>query len=467
MFFVPQVRRNPHIEIIPLSTGCLGACTYCKTKHARGQLGSYSPELLIERVRAAAADPCVREIWLSSEDTGAYGRDIGTDLPTLLRGMLAELPPDGTVMLRVGMTNPPFILEHLEAIAEALQHPACFSYLHVPVQSGSDAVLRGMSREYTVAEFERVCDTLLAEVPGVDLATDIIAGFPGETAADHGDTLRLLEKYRFPHTHISQFYPRPGTPAARMKRVPTDVVKARSREITTLVESWTDAHAALVGTMHRSCVVDTAADGRSLVAHTKSYVQVLLDAEAPDGSGSLMGCVVEARIVSAGRWSVKGEVERVVFRPPGAVAGAAASGITRNGTASAVVDRGKADVKAAQSSVSCLTAEVQSTRAEVSSNASWRGVSEGFALKADSNAASFTGTSIKSLSVGGAPAETAAVIETREKYSAPAQLHAAPEGTSVDLESSVVDAFLQKLIWFGVIGGLLAVLVSGVLTLLE
>ncbi|EFJ44304.1 hypothetical protein VOLCADRAFT_64943 [Volvox carteri f. nagariensis] len=205
---LPKVRRNRHIEIVPISTGCLGACTYCKTKHARGHLGSYDPAALVERVRQAAADPWVREIWISSEDTGAYGRDIGCSLPELLDALIAVLPPDGRTMLRVGMTNPPYVLEHLEALSAALRHPCVFSYLHVPVQSGSDAVLDSMKREYTVAEFRRVVDTLLAGVPGMELATDIITAFPGESPGDHVRTLELLRQYRFPHTHISQFYPR-------------------------------------------------------------------------------------------------------------------------------------------------------------------------------------------------------------------------------------------------------------------
>ena len=75
---LPKVRRNRHIEVLPLSTGCLGACTYCKTKHARGHLGSYAPEALVAQLCSAVADPAIREVWLSSEDTGAYGRDIGT-----------------------------------------------------------------------------------------------------------------------------------------------------------------------------------------------------------------------------------------------------------------------------------------------------------------------------------------------------------------------------------------------------
>ncbi|BDA40551.1 probable threonylcarbamoyladenosine tRNA methylthiotransferase at N-terminal half [Coccomyxa sp. Obi] len=310
---LPKVRRNARIEILPLSTGCLGACTYCKTKHARGQLGSYELEALVERAAAAAADPLVREIWLSSEDTGAYGRDLGTSLPELLRALVAALPADGRTMLRIGMTNPPFILEHLPAIAEVLNHPCVFSYLHVPVQSGSDAVLTAMNREYNSAQFCRVADTLLGLVPGLELATDIICGFPGETDEDFEATMALVRKYRFPHTHISQFYPRPGTPAARMKKLPNGVAKARSRALTVLVDSFTDCYERLVGTLQRVCVVEMAADGRRFVGHTKSYTQVLLEPQE-----GLMGSVVTVRITAAARWNITGDVVAVQYQPPGA-----------------------------------------------------------------------------------------------------------------------------------------------------
>ncbi len=145
---LPKIRRNPRLEIIPLSTGCLGSCTYCKTKHARGKLGSYQPQAIIERV-ASAVQEGVKEIWLTSEDTGAYGRDIGTSLPELCIRIVRELP--GDCMLRIGMTNPPYILEHLPAMAAILAHPRVFSFLHIPVQSGNDTVLTKMNREYTRA----------------------------------------------------------------------------------------------------------------------------------------------------------------------------------------------------------------------------------------------------------------------------------------------------------------------------
>lgn len=158
MLDLPKIRKNKLVEIIPLSTGCLGSCTYCKTRHARGKLGSYDPTAIVDRARQAIEEG-VMEIWLTSEDTGAYGRDIGTDLPTLLKSIIKIMPSH--TMLRLGMTNPPFILEHLQAMSDIMNHPRVYQFLHVPVQSGSNPVLDKMNREYTVEEFNEVCDHLL------------------------------------------------------------------------------------------------------------------------------------------------------------------------------------------------------------------------------------------------------------------------------------------------------------------
>ncbi|KAF8405803.1 hypothetical protein HHK36_007880 [Tetracentron sinense] len=298
---LPKVRKNKFIEILPINVGCLGACTYCKTKHARGHLGSYTVDSLVGRVRTVIADG-VREIWLSSEDTGAYGRDIGVNLPILLNAIVAELPPDRSTMLRIGMTNPPFILEHLKEIADVLCHPCVYSFLHVPVQSGSDSILSVMNREYTVTEFRTVVDTLTQLVPGMHIATDIICGFPGETDEDFAQTVSLIQEYNFPHVHISQFYPRPGTPAARMKKVPSTKVKKRSRELTSIFESFTPYH-GMEGQVERIWITEIATDGIHLVGHTKGYVQVLV--VAPE---SMLGTSADVKITSVGRWSVFGKV---------------------------------------------------------------------------------------------------------------------------------------------------------------
>lgn len=165
---LPKVRRNPLIEIIAINTGCLNQCTYCKTKHARGDLGSYPPEEIIARAVQAFEEGVV-EIWLTSEDTGTYGRDIGSSLPELL-WKLVEVIPEGC-RLRLGMTNPPYILDYLDEMAKIMAHPRVYSFLHVPVQSGSDSVLGDMKREYCRADFERVVNTLQSQIAGMTIAT--------------------------------------------------------------------------------------------------------------------------------------------------------------------------------------------------------------------------------------------------------------------------------------------------------
>lgn len=289
---LPKIRKNPLIEIIAINTGCLNQCSYCKTKHARGDLGSYPPKEIVARAKQAFEEGVV-ELWLTSEDTGAYGRDIGVTLPELL-WQLVEVIPNGA-MLRIGMTNPPYILEHLEEMAKLLNHPQVYSFLHVPVQSASDNVLADMKREYCADDFRHVVDFLKDKVPGVTIATDIICGFPTETWEDFQETVALVEKYKFPSLFINQFYPRPGTPAARMKRLPTEEVKRRTREVSKVFHSY-HPYDHKVGERQTVLVTEDSKDGAHFVGHNKFYDQVLIH----KSEGDFMGKMVQVEITSAG-----------------------------------------------------------------------------------------------------------------------------------------------------------------------
>ncbi|XP_067147005.1 threonylcarbamoyladenosine tRNA methylthiotransferase isoform X2 [Apteryx mantelli] len=295
---LPKIRKNPLIEIISINTGCLNACTYCKTKHARGDLASYPIEELVDRAKQSFQEG-VCEIWLTSEDTGAYGRDIGTDLPTLL-WKLVEAIPEGA-MLRLGMTNPPYILEHLEEMAKILNHPRVYAFLHIPVQSASDSVLMDMKREYCVADFKRVVDFLKEKVPGITIATDIICGFPGEMDEDFQETMKLVEQYRFPSLFINQFYPRPGTPAAKMHQVPAAVKKQRTKDLSQLFHSY-NPYDHKIGERQRVLVTEESFDSNYYVAHNRFYEQVLVPKDP-----LLMGKMVEVNIYEAGKHFMKGQ----------------------------------------------------------------------------------------------------------------------------------------------------------------
>ncbi|XP_042207607.1 threonylcarbamoyladenosine tRNA methylthiotransferase-like [Homarus americanus] len=294
---LPKVRRNPLIEIISINTGCLNQCSYCKTKHARGQLGSYSIEEVVARAKQSFSEG-VCEVWLTSEDTGAYGQDIGVSLPELL-WQLVEVIPEGC-RLRLGMTNPPYILDHLEEIAKIMQHPRVYAFLHVPVQSGNDGVLGDMKREYTIADFCRVVNFLRGRVPGITVATDIICGFPTETEEDFQDTIKLCSKYKFPSLFINQFYPRPGTPAAKMQRVPTKEVKNRTRRLTEVFQSYRPYDHKL-GEKQTVLVTEEAHDKEHWVGHNKFYEQVLVPKNE-----DFLGKLVEVEIIETGKHYMRG-----------------------------------------------------------------------------------------------------------------------------------------------------------------
>ncbi|TPP65752.1 CDK5 regulatory subunit associated protein [Fasciola gigantica] len=332
---LPKIRRNPLIEILAVSTGCLNACTYCKTKHARGVLASYPIDELLTRAKQAFSEG-IKEIWLTSEDLGAYGRDLDRatsclscpsmaerfpnclTLADLLAGLVRLIPAG--CMLRLGMTNPPYILEQLEEIAEVLQHPRVYAFLHIPVQSGSDVVLDAMKREYTVDEFAHVVDFLLPKVhapplvpeasPGavngsgsLTIATDIICGFPNETEDEFEGTVQLIDRFKFPVLYINQFFARPGTPAANMPRKATTAeVKRRTRRLHDLFRTY-HPYADRIGGLVRVLVTETSTDGRYWVGHTKAYEQVLVP-KVPE----VYGRIILVRIVECDKFHMRSDI---------------------------------------------------------------------------------------------------------------------------------------------------------------
>lgn len=306
---LPKVRKHRFAEIITINSGCLGNCTYCKTKMSRGKVVSYPIDTIIERALESAREG-VCQIELASEDMGAYGIDIGTNIAELLKRLSDALLRDYPgVMLRTGMTNPPFIMQHVDEIIEVLNRPNVHAFMHIPVQSGSDQVLRAMRREYTVAEFSYLADRLKAGVPEMFLLTDIICGFPTESEEDWEETMALCKKYQFQGIHISQFYARPGTSAARLKPLKSHIGKDRYKELADLVTSY-DRNEHLLGREERVWFGDTEqerskgvnAQGQT-VGRTKSFAKVLVPR-----NDSLLGRSAIVRISSTCRLHVEGLV---------------------------------------------------------------------------------------------------------------------------------------------------------------
>jgi MiaB-like tRNA modifying enzyme len=228
---LPRTRSNPVISVVPVSCGCLGSCAYCCVVFARGSLRSCCPDEIVARIKADLGLGA-QEFWITSQDTGCYGKDIGTNLADLLKE-ICEV--QGNFRVRVGMMTPNFARNMLSEIVEAYKNPKVFKFLHLPVQSGDNSILKLMRRGYTVEDFGKVVEAFRVEFPLVSLATDVICGFPGETREAFDRTLAVIHKFEPNVVNVSRFFARPGTEAAEMlDTVDPAEIKTRSTEMSEL-----------------------------------------------------------------------------------------------------------------------------------------------------------------------------------------------------------------------------------------
>jgi len=227
---LPKVRINKFVEIVQIAEGCTGFCAFCCTRFARGKLFSYPKEAIVDRIKKAVKDGA-KEVWLTAQDTGAYGKDIGTNLAELLEEVCDV---EGRFFVRVGMMNPFHVPEMLDRLIKVYKNEKVFKFLHLPVQSGDNEVLRLMNRFYSVEDFKNIVHSFKEEIPRITLATDVICGFPGEGEQAFRRSMELISEVKPDVLNISRFFPRPRTPAEGMEQLPLWKVKERSRKMTEL-----------------------------------------------------------------------------------------------------------------------------------------------------------------------------------------------------------------------------------------
>jgi threonylcarbamoyladenosine tRNA methylthiotransferase CDKAL1 len=231
---LPRIQKNPVVSVVPVSFGCLGSCAYCCVVHARGHLRSASITEIVNRVKADVTTGA-KEVWLTSQDMGCYGMDIGTNLAELLKAVAAV---EGDFRVRVGMMTPNFITPFLVELVAAFGSKKVFKFVHLPVQSGDDQILRRMRRFYTAAEFKETVAAFRKAHPQVTVSTDIICGFPGETEKAFQNTLRLIRDVQPDIVNVSKFFARPKTAAWEMGSEAVDraEISCRSAEAAALVK---------------------------------------------------------------------------------------------------------------------------------------------------------------------------------------------------------------------------------------
>ena len=267
--------------ILPIAQGCLGNCSYCITRFARGALKSYDENELVKEFNRMIDDGA-KEILVTAQDTACYGRDKGTNLPNLISRFLER---EGDYRIRIGMMNPNYLGPILDDLLDLMDDRRMYRFLHIPVQSGSDSVLKNMRRRYTAEEFLNLVERIRARYADFSISTDLISGFPGETEEDHRKSVELIRTLHADTVNITRFSVRPGTDAAAMKdQIQGNVSKERSTELTeTKMEVEYNVNKGMVGKKYRVLVTEKGKEG-TVITRTENYRPVGINEDLPLGT---------------------------------------------------------------------------------------------------------------------------------------------------------------------------------------
>ena len=295
-------RERPYQAWVQIMSGCTNFCSYCIVPHVRGPERSREPATIVRAVRDLVADG-VREITLLGQNVNAYGLDLraaddaAPGFPALLRA-LDEL--EGLARVRFMTSHPKDLSDELvRAVAEL---PSVCEHVHLPAQSGADPVLAAMNRGYTTAEYLERVAALRAAVPDVNVTTDLIAGFPGETDADFERTLALVRAAEFDAAFTFVFSPRRGTAAAGLPdQVPAEVRRERVERLIALTQQYALAsRKRWVGRRAEILVEGASRDGRLLRGRTRQNVTVNVDGPAEPGA------IVQVEVTGATSTTLRG-----------------------------------------------------------------------------------------------------------------------------------------------------------------
>ena len=296
---LPVVRASKLKAWVSIMYGCNNFCSYCIVPYVRGRERSRQPEDILDEVRGLVSEG-YKDITLLGQNVNSYGKDLdtGVDFSDLL-AQIAAL--DGDFWLRFMTSHPKDAGKKLfETMAS---HDKIAKQLHLPFQSGNDRVLKQMNRHYDSAQYRELVRQAREAMPELVLTSDVIVGFPGETAEEFEDTLRLIEDVRYDALFTFIFSPRPGTPAAKMED-PTPK-EEKNRRFDRLCDAQNrislEIHQAYVGKTMRVLI-----DGREddvLTARTEGGRLVRLP-----GADNLIGTFQSVRITGCTTWSLTGEL---------------------------------------------------------------------------------------------------------------------------------------------------------------
>lgn len=286
---LPVERKYPFKSGINIMFGCNNFCTYCIVPYVRGREKSRRPEEILEEIRCLAADGVV-EIMLLGQNVNSYGKNLenGMTFAQLLREVEKI---DGIERIRFMTSHPKDLSDELIQVMK--ESKKICRHLHLPLQSGSTKILTAMNRHYTKEQFIALADRIRREIPDISLTTDVMVGFPGETAEDVDDTIDVIERVGFDNAFTFIYSPRTGTPAAAMEQVPEAVVKEGfDRVLKTVQDTARKQVARLAGQMLPALVEEVNEQDSSLMTGRLSNNTIV---HFP-GTDDLIGKIVDVKL---------------------------------------------------------------------------------------------------------------------------------------------------------------------------
>jgi len=288
--------QDSPIGILQISEGCLGKCSFCATKNARGNFKAFPLENLKKQIDIYLISK-KKEIWLTAQDCGIIDTDSKNFFE--LCKYLSERPE--IFFVRIGMMNPEHIKNNLDKFLEIFQSNKFFKFLHIPIQSASNKILNLMNRKYTREDLELIFQSIKEKIPNLTIATDIIVGFPQEDKYDFQETLQFLEKIKPDVINISKFSMRSGTIAKKFKPLDSIEIKERSKKATNLVsEICFEKNKQWIG-WEGPLILDEKGKNLSIMGRNPNYKCVVLN-------NGTIGEIRNVKIIAAEKNYCLGEV---------------------------------------------------------------------------------------------------------------------------------------------------------------
>ena len=298
----PLERDNPWKAYVTIAHGCDNFCSYCIVPYVRGRFLSRPPGEILDEMRTLAADG-VKEITLLGQNVNSYGTDFADGYT--FSGLLRDGAATGVERLRFVTSHPKDFTPDIVDVMAEISSVICPS-INLPIQSGSDRMLRVMNRGYTLDQYRRAVEGIRNRLPGAGLTTDLIVGHPGETECDFEASLRALEEFRFDLVHTAAYSPREGTAAARREdQIPREVKMARLREVNALQSKIAgEINASLEGAVLPVLLDDLAPKGEGLLQGRTPSDKVTLVEAGPE----MLGRTVPVKIARGESWCLYGDI---------------------------------------------------------------------------------------------------------------------------------------------------------------